>query len=151
MTHDLAQAASAWFLGFFPFAEILIALPAVLALGMAPLPAVVWTVLGNLTPVVGIVAADAWVRRWPEAAEWLDGRRSARVEKMLHKHGPWILFWGTPWAGVWAVSVTGVALGMPRGRLLFWCSLSVIVHAVVLALGMVYGWGWISDWRQSTS
>jgi uncharacterized membrane protein len=151
MSSTLAQAATAWFLGFFPLAEILIAVPAVLALGMPPVSAVGWTVLGNLTPVVGLVAADAWLRRSPRITSWLDQRRSPRIERLLNRHGPWVLFWGTPWAGVWAVTVTGIALGMSRKRLVLWSSLSVLVHAVVLAGGILWGWGWISGASQSMS
>ena len=47
----VARAASAWFLGFFPFVEIYVAVPTAFAFGLDPSSAVVWPVLGNVTPV----------------------------------------------------------------------------------------------------
>lgn len=48
----ITKAAAAWFMGFFPYFEIYVAVPAAIALGLDYVSAVAWSVFGNYTPVL---------------------------------------------------------------------------------------------------
>ncbi|MEX2503106.1 MAG: small multi-drug export protein [Trueperaceae bacterium] len=135
----LARASSAWLLGFFPFLEIYAAVPAAFALGLDPVSAVVWPVLGNVAPVLLIVFAYERLLRIERLRSWLLGRRSARFERWTRRYGGWFVLLVTPWIGVWAVAATAMALGMPRGPLLAYSVLSIVLYAVLIAVGIVIG------------
>jgi len=134
-----ARAASAWFLGFFPFFEIYVAVPAAFALGLDPVSAVVWPVLGNVTPVFLIVFGYEQLLRVERLRGWLQGRRSARFERWIERYGAPFVLLVTPWIGVWAVAATAQALGMQRATLVGYSVVSIGVYAILIAVGIVFG------------
>ena len=134
-----ARAASAWFLGFLPFLEIYVAVPAAFGLGLDPISAVVWPVLGNVTPVFIIVFGYEQLMRFERVRRWLDGRRSARFERWINRYGAPFVLLVTPWIGVWAVAATAQALGMQRATLVGFSVVSITVYAIVIAVGLVVG------------
>jgi len=134
-----ARAASAWFLGFFPFFEIYVAVPAAFALGLDPVSAVVWPVLGNVTPVFLIVFGYEQLMRVERLRGWLQGRRSARFERWIDRYGASFVLLVTPWIGVWAVAATAQALGMQRATLVGYSLVSISVYAILIAVGIVFG------------
>jgi uncharacterized membrane protein len=136
-----ARAASAWFLGFFPFFEIYVAVPAAFGLGLDPVSAVVWPVLGNVTPVFLIVLGYERLMRIERVRRWLDGRRSARFERWIDRYGAPFVLLVTPWIGVWAVAATAQALGMRRAILMSFSIVSITVYAIVIAAGLAFGFG----------
>ena len=136
-----ARAASAWFLGFFPFFEIYVAVPAAFAFGLDPVSAVVWPVLGNVTPVFLIVFAYERLMRVERLRGWLQGRRSARFERWIERYGAPFVLLVTPWIGVWAVAATAQALGMQRATLVGYSVVSITAYAILIAVGIVFGFG----------
>lgn len=136
-----ARAASAWFLGFFPFFEIYVAVPAAFGLGLDPLSAVVWPVLGNVTPVFLIVFGYEQLMRIERVRRWLEGRRSARFEGWIDRYGAPFVLLATPWIGVWAVAATAQALGMQRGILVGFSVVSISVYAIAIAAALAFGFG----------
>jgi uncharacterized membrane protein len=140
MLEYAAKAAAAWFLGFFPFAEIYVAVPAAVVMGLDPLSAVVWPVLGNWLPVPLILFAYEKVLRVPGLRRWLSPeRRSARFERLVERHGNWLVLVITPWIGIWVVAATARVAGMKPGPLLAYSFLSVLVYAVVIVVGIGLG------------
>ncbi len=135
----VARAASAWFLGFFPFFEIYVAVPAAFALGLDPLSAVVWPVLGNVTPVFLIVFGYERLMRVERVRRWLHDRRSVRFERWIDRYGAPFVLLATPWIGVWAVAATAQALGMQRGILVGFAVISITVYAIAIAAGLAFG------------
>lgn len=135
----ISKAAAAWFMGFFPFFEIYVAVPAAIALGLDYVSAVVWSVLGNFTPVILIAFAYDQLTRQPQVAAWLAKRQSARVERLTNRYGSWLLLFITPWLGVWLVAASARALGMNRGALLGYSFASIAVHAVLIAVAVALG------------
>jgi uncharacterized membrane protein len=133
------RAASAWFLGFFPFFEIYVAVPAAFGLGLDPVSAVVWPVLGNVTPVFLIVFGYEHLMRIERVRRWLHGRRSPRFERWIDGYGAPFVLLVTPWIGVWAVAVTAQALGMRRAILMGFSIVSITVYAIGIAAGMAFG------------
>lgn len=134
-----ARAASAWFLGFFPFFEIYVAVPAAFGLGLDPVSAVVWPVLGNVTPVFLIVFGYEQLMRIERARRWLSGRRSERFARWIERFGAPFVLLVTPWIGVWAVAATAQALGMRRAPLVTYSIVSISAYAVVIAAGIAFG------------
>jgi Na+-translocating ferredoxin:NAD+ oxidoreductase RnfA subunit len=144
MTLDyFAKAASAWFLGFFPFLEIYLAVPAALAMGLDTLSAIVWPALGNYAPVPLIVFFYAQLRKLPRVGPWLERRASSRAKRLLDWHGVWFILLATPWIGVWAVAATVQALGMDRNKLLVYSLVSIVLYATMLALLIQLGIDWL--------
>ncbi len=135
----VTRAASAWFLGFFPFFEIYVAVPAAFGLGLDPVSAVVWPVLGNVTPVFLIVFGYEQLVRFERVRLWLHGRRSARFERWIGRYGVPFVLLVTPWVGVWAVAVTAQALGMRPALLVGFSAISITAYAIVLAAGLAFG------------
>jgi uncharacterized membrane protein len=135
----LGQAATAWFLGFFPFFEIYVAVPSALALGLDPVSAVVWPVLGNFLPVPLVLFGYRQLMRIGRLRRWLEGRTSERFERLVNRYGaPFVLFI-TPWIGVWLVAATAHALGMARRPLMLYALVSIAVYAVLIVAGIRLG------------
>lgn len=135
----IARAATAWFLGFFPFFEIYVAVPAAIALGLDYLSAVVWSVLGNFTPVLLIVFAYEQLMRANAVRAWLETRRSARFEGLINRYGTPFILLITPWIGVWVVAATARLLGMDRRALLLYSFISIALYAVAIAVAVAVG------------
>lgn len=133
MRDYIVKAATAWFLGFFPFFEIYVAVPAALAMGLDYVSAVSWTVLGNYLPVPLIVVFYRRLLKLRRIGPWLDSLASPRAKGLLERHGPWFILLATPWLGVWAVAVTAMALGVDHRKLLLFSFISISLYAVALA------------------
>jgi uncharacterized membrane protein len=127
------KAAIAWFLGFFPFFEIYVAVPAAIAMGLDYSSAVLWTVLGNFLPVPLIVFFYGQLLRQRRIGPWLQKLASPRAKGLLDRYGPWFILLATPWIGVWAVAVTAMALGIDQRKLLLFSLISISLYAVALA------------------
>ena len=69
-----AKAFGAWFLGFFPLAEIYIAVPAAMSTGLDDASVILWSVFGNFTPALLIISLDQLLRK----NDWI----STRLDKM---------------------------------------------------------------------
>ena len=65
---------------------------------------------------------------------WVLRRRSRRLGQALNRWGIWGVLVATPWAGVYATTLTLEAMGMRRRRLLASVAASLAIHAVAVAL-----------------
>lgn len=141
-----AKAAAAWFLGFFPFAEIYVAVPAARLMGLDPVSSVVWPVLGNWLPVPLILYAYEQLLRVPVLGRWLGPeRRSQRFERLVERHGAWLVVVITPWIGIWLVAATARVAGMSPRPLLLYSALSVVLYAVAIVVLIALGAGLVND------
>jgi uncharacterized membrane protein len=133
------RAANAWFLGFFPLAEIYIAIPAALATGLDPASVFFWSVFGNFTPLVFIHFFHDQLSRSERIRRWLERLNSPKFRQNMDRHGIWFVLVATPWTGVWAMGVTAKLLGMD-GRKLLWSSLaSISIYGAVLVVVIEMG------------
>lgn len=135
----VGKAATAWFLGFFPFFEIYVAVPSALALGLDRVSATLWPVLGNFTPVPLILFGYGQLMRIGRLRRWLEGRTSARFERLVERYGAPFILLITPWIGVWLVAATARALGMARRPLLIYSFISIAAYAVLITVGISFG------------
>lgn len=139
MIEYIGKAAVAWFVGFFPFLEIYLAVPAAIAAGLDYFSAVFWSVLGNFTPVLLIIFAHDRLMRIERLKSWLTGRRSERFQRAVDKYGGWAIILITPWVGIWVVAATAQALGMSRNVLIWFSLASIVLYAVLIAVAVALG------------
>jgi uncharacterized membrane protein len=132
MADYLARALGAWFVGFFPLAEIYVAVPAALAVGLDHLSTVFWTVFGNFTPLLLIHFGYNNLLRLPRLRRWLESLVSERAKRAIDRYGVWFVLLLTPWTGVWVMGVTAKALRMKGAVLLGAGLISITVYAVAL-------------------
>lgn len=135
----LAKSFSVWFVGFFPLAEIYIAVPAGLALQLDPVSVVCWSVLGNYLPIVLVHIAYERLRARPAIGAVLDRCVRPRLKETLDRYGVWFLVIATPWIGVWIVAATMKALGVDGRLLLSSTFASVLGYATVLTVVLELG------------
>lgn len=139
MTSYLANAAAAFTVGFLPFLEIYLAVPAAIALGLDYVSAVIWSSLGNFLPAPIILLAHERLRRIPRVETWLEARRSARLRRLVDRYGNWFVLLVTPLIGSWAVAVTGVALSLDKRQLIIYSAVSIAVYATLIAAAIAFG------------
>ena len=135
----LAQGLIVWFVGFFPLAEIYVAIPSAMALGLDKLSIFFWAVSGNFTPVIVVNALFQTMRSYQRVDDWLNRFASERVKKYVNQYGVWFVLFGTPWTGVWVMSVTAKSLGMSSDRLLIFSIISLCVYTVIIFVLIDFG------------
>lgn len=128
----LGLAGSAWFAGFFPLAEIYVAIPLAMAMGLDDASVFFWTVFGNITPILLISFLYDYLVRVPRIRQWLERLVSERFANTVNRYGIGVVLLITPWVGVWVVSVTARVLGMSQTRLIATASTSVVIYAIAL-------------------
>ena len=132
MIEYLLKAFGAWFLGFFPLAEIYVAVPAAMASGLGNISVIWWTVLGNYTPILLITWLYDWLIQNERINRWFEGLISEKVKVHVNRWGIWFVLFGTPWTGVWVMAVTIKTLGMNNQRFLLTSFISILVHAIAI-------------------
>lgn len=139
MIEYVAKAFAAWFIGFFPYFEIYVAVPAAIAMGLDYFSAVIWSVFGNYTPVVLIYFLYEQMIKNERINKWFTKWTSEKFKKSVDKHGSWIVLIVTPWTGVWVMTVTMIAFKMDAKKLLLYSLISITVYAVVIAMLIAIG------------
>lgn len=140
----VAKALTAWATGFFPFAEIYVAVPVALALGLDDISSIAWPALGNIAPLFLINYGYEWLQRFSVTRRLLRRITSRRALDRVKRHGPWLILLLTPWIGVWAVAAGAKLLGMPGRPLILAASVSIIAYAIVLVVAIRTGIGLLS-------
>lgn len=135
----VGRAGLAVLVGFIPFLEIYVAVPAAIATGLDYFSAVLWSVVGNFAPVLLITFAYDRLMRVERVKAWLTGRRSERFQRALDRYGGWAVLLITPWVGIWIVAATAQALGMRRSVLIGFSLASIVLYAVLIAVAVALG------------
>ncbi|NOK61055.1 MAG: hypothetical protein GFH27_549307n38 [Chloroflexi bacterium AL-W] len=126
------RAFGAWFVGFFPLAEIYVAVPAAMAADLDDVSVIFWTVFGNYTPVLLIHFFYEELLRFDKIRNWLERLVSTKAEAQINKHGAWFILLITPWTGVWVMAVTAKVLKMNSALFLTTSFISVFVYAIAI-------------------
>ena len=134
----LLQFLSVFLLSSF---ELWAAVPAGIALGLSPLLVWLATVSGAMVGIVGVVLAGERLRPWLIARLGRGrAREGGRVRGIWERYG--VIGWGLVGPlllGAPLSAALGVALGAPRGRLVFWLGAGVVLWVTVLTLAAVLG------------
>jgi uncharacterized membrane protein len=123
---------SAWLLGFFPLAEIYVAIPAAMAMGLDPVSVFFWCVFGNFTPLLLIHFFYEQMARNERLQHWLNRLSSPKFKQKVDSHGTWFVLIATPWTGVWVMGMTAKLLGMDTRKLLWTSLVSITIYGIVL-------------------
>jgi len=136
-----AKAFSVWFIGFFPLAEIYVAVPSGLAMGLDPLSVVFWSVFGNFLPAILVTSFYERIAGRGRVGRWLKGLASEKVSGKLNSHGFLFTALLTPWIGVWVIAATVKLFGMNTRIFLQASFLGILIYAIVLVTLLALGFG----------
>ena len=129
------RAASVVGLGFFPLAEGNFAVPVALALGMTPVSAVFFSVLGTTTQTMLVRALAGWLLAIPRVARWWEHRLAGRFGRLFARQEVnWVVLLGIPWLGGLPTALGARLAGFSTGRYARWAIGGLVLHAATLAL-----------------
>ena len=132
-----------------PIGEELVSIPLGIALGLDAAMVALVSFVFNMLPALVISALFRWAERGSlvvrillrlrpaplrYAALWILRRRSRLLNRWLDRWGVWGALAATPWAGVYATTLTLELMGMRRRRLLSAIAASLLLHAIIFAL-----------------
>ncbi|MFD2673213.1 small multi-drug export protein [Marinicrinis sediminis] len=139
MLEYITLMGTAWFIGFFPMFEIYLAIPSTMVMGLDPVSAVVWSCIGNFTPIPLIAYFYDFLCRFPRIGKWLNKMANHKYQPQVEKRGAIAIMLFTPLIGSWAVAVLGKAVGMSRSTLLIFSAISIVGYGIIIAVLTVLG------------
>ena len=140
-----SKAATTWFLGFFPYVEIYVAVPSGILLGLDYISAVFWSVLGNFTPIPLLLFFYQEISRIPwfkRQIENLSKRGGKRIKRSMDRYGIGFILILTPIFGSWLIAIVVPATGMNPVKLMFSSFFSITFYAVLIAIAIYFGISW---------
>ena len=123
----IGAAFSTWFIGFFPYFEIYIAIPAGFAAGRN------WMVI----PFVDI--CYEWLMKFNFMKKIMEKSLNGKWENRIEKHGAWVILLLTPLAGVWTIGVIAKALKFNRAKLWIYSATSVGITGLIITILIING------------
>jgi len=135
----IGAALSTWFVGFFPYFEIYIAIPAGFAAGLNWFDAFLWASLGNWMVIPFIDLFYQWLLRFNFMKKIIDRNQNEKWKKRIENHGVWFILFLTPLAGFWTIGVIAKALKYNRTKLWLYSAISVGVTGLIIALSIEFG------------
>lgn len=152
----MTKALATWLVGFFPYAEVYVAVAAGMAMQLDVVSSVVWGVFGNFTPVplmlwsygrlMGIPRLRAWLLRM-EIRAWLlriEKRGGQSAKRAFDRYGIWFLILMTPILGSWTIAVVTPIIGIHPRRILLFSFISITLYGVLTAAAIASGVSWVT-------
>ena len=149
MIEYIIKALTAWFLGFFPYFEIYLAVPAAVIMGLDSFSAIFWPVLGNYlaVPVIDLFFKQTtkvrFIKKWFEKQE--KSKRYSKFHKYIEKSGVIALLLFTPWIGIWFATLAAKTVGMTRRNIYLFTFISIFSYAVVILVLMKVGFNMVPE------
>lgn len=149
MIEYIIKALTAWFLGFFPYFEIYLAVPAAVIMGLDSFSAIFWTVLGNYlaVPIIDLffkqITKVRFIKKWFEKQE--KSKRDSKFHKYIEKSGVIALLLLTPWIGIWFATLAAKTVGMTRRNIYLFTFISIFSYAVVILVLMKVGFNMVPE------
>jgi uncharacterized membrane protein len=135
----IGAAFSTWFVGFFPYFEIYIAVPAGFAAGLNWFDAFFWASLGNWMVIPFVDICYEWLMKFKFMKKITEKSLNGKWQDRIEKHGAWFILLLTPLAGVWTIVVIAKALKFNRAKLLIYSATSVWVTGLIIAILIING------------
>ncbi len=135
----LVKALTVWFIGFFPYFEIYLAVPAGFALGLDPMSIIFWSAFGNCVPIFLINYLYSQAIKNERVNGWLSKLTSEKLKSRVDKYGIWFILLGTPWTGIWTMMITMKMFQMDERKLISYSTISIVVYAIVITVLIVMG------------
>ena len=132
-----------------PIGEELVSIPLGIGLGLDAAGVALVSFVFNLLPALVISGLFHWAEQGSRvvrmllrlrpaplryAVVWVLRRRNRLLTRWLDRWGVWGALAATPWAGVYATTLTLELMGMRRSRLLSAIAASLLLHAILFAL-----------------
>lgn len=143
MMEYILLALMAWVLGFIPYFEIYLAVPATLALGLDPVSSVVWAGLGNFFAVPVILFMREKLSHIPKIKRWLDKFTYSKYQETVNRMGYLFIIIFTPLAGIWVAAALASTLGYNNKGLMITSALSVAIYGSLTAVATLAGFEFI--------
>jgi uncharacterized membrane protein len=135
----IGAAFSTWFVGFFPYFEIYIAVPAGFAAGLNWFDAFFWASLGNWMVIPFVDICYEWLMRFKFMNKIAEKSLNGKWQDRIEKYGSWFILLLTPLAGVWTIAVIAKVLKFNRAKLLIYSAISVWVTGLIIAILIING------------
>jgi hypothetical protein len=135
----IGAAFSTWFVGFFPYFEIYIAVPAGFAAGLNWFDAFFWASLGNWMVIPFVDICYEWLMKFKFMKKITEKSLNGKWENRIEKHGAWVILLLTPLAGVWTIGVIAKALKFNRAKLWIYSATSVGITGLIIAILIING------------
>jgi hypothetical protein len=129
---DIAKYGAVFVLSASPWGELLIAVPAGIAMGLNPLVVLLVALFGNYLPVLAIYLAFALATRHPWIGRLLNRMARPWVRRIVERFGLAAVLLGTPWLGVYATTTVMHLLGMTGTRVLLGTLASLVAYGVAV-------------------
>lgn len=133
------MASSTWLLGFLPYFEIYMAVPAGILIGLPWIDAFFWGTLGNWMAVVFIDVFYEWLLRFKFIRKMSQKSTSGKWKRRLDKNGSWAILIFTPLAGIWTTGVVAKIFDYDRKKLWIFSGISISVVGFVVAICTILG------------
>lgn len=133
------MASSTWFLGFLPYFEIYMAVPAGILIGLPWIDAFFWGTLGNWMAVVFIDLFYEWLLKFRFMRKMSEKAKSCKWKKRLDKNGSWMILFMTPLAGIWTTGVVAKVFDYDRKKLWIFSGISVAIVGLAVAVCTALG------------
>lgn len=143
----MTKALATWSVGFFPYAEVYVAVAAGMAMQLDVVSSVVWGVFGNFTPVPLMLWSYGRLMRIPQLRAWLlrmEKRGGQSAKRAFDRYGGWFLILMTPILGSWTIAVVTPIIGIHPRRILLFSFISITLYGVLTAAAIASGVSWVT-------
>ena len=123
-----------------PVGEILVAIPAGVALGVEPFTAFVVAFSANLVPIIILLLLmNRFERRFPRLFNYFAGEGGRFRKRLEGRYGSAIMLLITPLIGVYATSVASKLLRFGKLRSFLLQITSLVVYGLIETVGLYFG------------
>ena len=143
----MTKALATWSVGFFPYAEVYVAVAAGMAMQLDVMSSVVWGVFGNFTPVPLMLWSYGRLMRIPQLRAWLlriEKQGGQRVKRDFDRYGAWFLILMTPILSSWTIAVVTPIIGIHPRRIILFSFISITLYGVLTAAAIASGVSWVT-------
>lgn len=141
----MTKALTTWSIGFFPYAEVYVAVAAGMAMKLDAASSVVWGVFGNFTPIPLLLWGYSSLMRIPQLRAWLlqmEKRSGQSVKHAFNRYGTWFLILMTPILGSWTIAIVAPLIGIHPRRILLFSFIGITLYGVLTAVAIASGVNW---------
>ena len=139
MLDYLLYSITAFLMGFVPYFEIYVAVPAAMAMGLDIVSAVVWAGFGNFMAVPLIVFFYNFLSGFPKVRNWLNKLSDNKHEKKIEKYGNLFVLVMTPLVGIWVTAVIAKSVGYSKSNLIVFSLCSIYFYGTLVGLLTLWG------------
>lgn len=142
--NDFLQYGLIFILAATPWIEVLLAVPAGLALGLQPALVAVIVFVGNAAPVFLLVYGYQYWQIWRSAGQENNSgepdKRWQRAQTVMNRYGlPGLAFLGPLLTGIHLATLIALLMKPSKTKVLLWMNASLLAWTIGLTLASFYG------------